>query len=78
MQVLSEAGANAQHRPLLRDLAVPGVLDTDSRQLDLVAGGLSLFGGRTIVGDATLRSPVSGRGVPHGQTATQGGSATTD
>ena len=31
VQVLSEAGANAQHRPLLRDLAVPGVLDTDSR-----------------------------------------------
>ena len=78
VQVLSEAGANAQHRPLLRDLAIPGVLDTDSRQLDLVASGLSLFGGKTIVGDATLRSPVSGRGVPHGQTATQGGAATTD
>ena len=78
VQVLSEAGANAQHRPLLRDLAIPGVLDTDSRQLDLVASGLFFFGGKRIVGDATLRSPVSSRGVPHGQTSTQGGAATTD
>ena len=69
VQVLSEAGANAQHRPLLRDLALPGVLDTDSRQLDILAGGLPLYGGRTIVGDATLRSPVSGRGEPHGRAA---------
>ena len=76
VQVLSEAGANAQHRPLLRDLAIPGVLDTDTRQLDILAGGLPLFGGKTIVGDATLRSPVSGTGVPHGGTRT--GAATTD
>ena len=70
VQVLSEAGASARHRPLLRDLAVPGVLDTDSRQLDVVAGGLAVHGGRTIVGDATLRSPLSGTSEPHGAAAT--------
>lgn len=73
VQVLSEAGAAAHHRPLLRDLAIPGVSDTDSRQLDILAGGLSLFGGRTIVGDATLRSPLSGAGIPHGAAATVDG-----
>ena len=76
VQVLAEAGANASHRPLLRDLAIPGVPDTDSRQLDILAGGLLLFGGKTIVGDATLRSPVSGSGLPHGGAAS--GAATTD
>ena len=73
MQVLQKAGANARHRPLLRDLAIPGILDTDTRQLDVVAGGLSLYGGRTIVGDATLRSPLSGTGTPHGVAATTDG-----
>ena len=74
VQVLSEAGANARHRPLLRDLAIPGVMDTDSRQLDIVAGGLPLFGGKTIVGDATLRSPLSGAGVAHSGAANVDGS----
>jgi len=48
-------------------------MDTDSRQLDIIAGGLSLYGGRTIVGDATLRSPLSGAGMPHGAAATVDG-----
>ena len=65
---------NARHRPLLRDLAVPGVLDTDSRQLDIVAGGLPLYGGRTIIGDATLRSPLSGPGRAHPGAASIDGS----
>ena len=38
-----------------------------------VAGSLSLYGGRTIVGDATLRSPLSGTGTPHGVAATTDG-----
>ena len=63
MQILNEAGANARHRPLLRDLAVPGVQDSDTRQLDIVAGGLPLYGGRMIVGDATLLSLLFGVGV---------------
>ena len=32
--------------------------------MNIVAGGLPLFGGRTIVGDATLRSPLTGAGAP--------------
>ena len=73
VQVLREAGAASSHRPLLRDLAVPDVADTDSRQLDIVAGGLSIYGGRTIVGDATLRSPISSRGDAQGVAATTDG-----
>ena len=63
VQVCLEAGAAASHRPLLRNLAVPGVPDTDNRQLHLVAGGLPLYGARTLVGDATLRSPVAADGT---------------
>ena len=73
MQVLREAGAAASHRPMLRDLAIPGVVDTDTRQLDILAGGLSIYGGRTIVGDATLRSPISGGGEAHAHAATTNG-----
>ena len=32
-----------------------------------------MYGGRTIVGDATLRSPLSGNGIPHGGAATTDG-----
>ena len=73
VQVCREAGAAAAHRPLLRDLAVPGILPSDTRQLDVVAGGLPLYGGRTIVGDATLRSPLSGAGCARFGAATQDG-----
>ena len=73
MQVLAEAKATAHHRPLFCDQAIPGVMDADSKQLDIIAGGLSLYGGRTIVGDATLRSPLSGAGIPHGAAATVDG-----
>ena len=45
-------------------MAVPGVPADDTRQLDLVAGGLPIFGALTLVGDATLRSPLSAAGEP--------------
>ena len=64
VQVCAEAGGAAHHRPMLRDLALPGVRDDDTRQLDIVAGALPIYGGRTIVGDATLRSPLTGSGIP--------------
>ena len=57
--MLTEAGARAKHRPLLRDLGIPGVPGSDSRQLDVVASGLPLFGGKSIVGDA-MRSAITG------------------
>ena len=62
VQVLREAGADARHGPFLRDLAIPNLPDTDSGQLDVIAGGLAIFGGKTIVADATLRSPYLGQG----------------
>jgi hypothetical protein len=62
VQVLKEAGARVRHQPLLRSLAVPGIAPHDGRQLDVVASGLPLFGGRALVGDATLRSPLAGDG----------------
>ena len=62
-QILREAGASAKHRPFLRDLSIPGVAAGDARRLDVVATGLPLYGGRTIVVDATLRSPLTGAGL---------------
>ena len=46
---------------------------TDSGKLDMVASGLSIYGGRTIVGDATLRSPLSGKGEVQGAADTTDG-----
>ena len=34
-----------------------------ARRLDVVASGLPFYGGRTIVVDATLRSPLTGAGM---------------
>ena len=64
MQVCAEAGGAAHHRPMLRDLALPDIRDDGTRQLDLVVGGLPIYGGKTVVGDATLRSPLSANGEP--------------
>ena len=64
-QILREAGAQVRprNRSFLRDLAIPGVRAEDARRLDVVAAGLPLYGGRTIVVDATLRSPLTGSGM---------------
>ena len=63
-QILREAGASSQFRPFLRDLSVvPGIGAADARKLDVVASGLPVYGGRTIVVDATLRSPLTGNGM---------------
>ena len=63
LQILREAGASIRHRPFLRDLAVPGVAAADARKLDVVASGLPLYGGRTIVVDVTLCSFLTGSGM---------------
>ena len=62
LQVCLEAGASARHRPLLRNLAIRNIPDDDLRQLDIVAGGLPIYGGHTVLIDITLRSPVAGDG----------------
>ena len=64
VQICSEAGGAVKHRPLLRSLAIPAVPPDDGRELDLVVGRLPVYGGKTIIGDVTLRSPLSGEGAP--------------
>ena len=64
VQICSEAGGCVKHRPKLNSLAIPGVSPDDGRELDVVVGRLPLYGGKTIIGDASLRSPLSAEGVP--------------
>ena len=74
VQVCSEAGGCVKHRPLLNTLAVPGVSPNDGRELDLVVGRLDIFGGKTVVGDVTLRSPLSMEGQPKNHAEREAGS----
>ena len=62
-QILREAGASTRDRPFLRDLAIPDVVAADARKFDVVAAGLPQYGGRTIVVDTILRSPLIGAGM---------------
>ena len=64
VQICSEAGGSVKHRPLLNTLAVPGVPPSDNRELDIVVERLPICGGKTVIGDVTLRSPLSAQGVP--------------
>jgi len=51
-------------QPLLRDMDVALQAADDGRRVDIVAYGLSLFGGVPICGDATLVSPLHSNGEP--------------
>ena len=62
VQIASEALATVKHRPKLRTLGIPGVGPDDRRELDVVIGRLAIYGGQTVLGDATLRSPLTGSG----------------
>ena len=64
VQICTEAGGSVKHRPKLNSLAFPGVAAEDGRELDIAVGRLPIFGGKTVLGDATLRSPLSAEGVP--------------
>ena len=64
VQICSEARGAVEHRPLLRSLAIPAVPPDDGREPNLVVGRLPIYGGKTIIGDVTLRSPLSGVGAP--------------
>ena len=52
---------------LLRDLNLQGISSRDSRQIEVVANGLPLWGGAQLAVDATLVSPIrrNGRPQPH-------------
>ena len=62
VQIASEAKATVKHRPKLNTLGVRNVLPSDQRELDLVVSRLPIYGGKTVLGDATLRSPLTGSG----------------
>ena len=64
VQICTEAGGSVKHRPLLNSLAIPRVSPDDGRELDLVVGRLVIFGGKTVIGDVSLRSPLSAEGEP--------------
>ena len=71
-RVFREAGANVndhRNKPLLRNLAIPGIASTDGRQLDILATGLSVYAPLPICADVTLRSPIDHAGAPHGRAA---------
>ena len=64
VQICTEAGGSVKHRPLLNSLAVPRVPPDDGRELDLVVGRLAIYGGKTVIRDVSLRSPLSAEGIP--------------
>ena len=61
--VLSEAGARVATDITVQD-HFPDTVHTDHRRLDLVAHGLATDGGLPVCADVTLRSPVTGVGMP--------------
>ena len=69
MGIGEEAGARCRWKPRANslNLGLPGtpLNPDDGRVLDFAAFGLSLYGGLTVVADATLVSPSSADGIPH-------------
>ena len=64
-----EAGATVRENVKLRDLNV-AVPAGDERELEVLATGLPCLAGAQLAVDVTLRSPVTGAGVPHARAAT--------
>ena len=62
-QICREAGARVSTNVMIRDLDIAGS-NTDARRLEVVAEGLSIFGGVQLALDATLVSTHHGDGRP--------------
>ena len=62
VQIAGEALATVKYQPKMNSFGIPGVAPTDQRKLDLVIARLPIFGGKTVIGDCTLRSPLTGAG----------------
>ena len=62
-QICREAGARVSTNVMIRDLDIAGS-NTDARRLEVVAEGLSIFGGVQLALDATLVSTHHGDGTP--------------
>ena len=61
-QICREAGARVSTNVMIRDLDIAGS-NTDARRLEVVAEGLSIFGGVQLTLDATLVSTHHGDGT---------------
>ena len=62
-QICRQAGARVSTNVMIRDLDIAGS-NTDARRLEVVAEGLSIFGGVQLALDATLVSTHHGDGTP--------------
>ena len=71
-RVLKEAGATTYFQKLLRETTLP-VDPTDARRIDILATGLPAYYGRPLFCDATVRSPLTAAGLPHGRAALDDG-----
>ena len=63
-QVFREAGARVADDQKLRDMAIPGILPSDRREIEIVAYDLPLFHGSPLCCDATIVSAIRADGHP--------------
>jgi len=76
-RVLKEAGASVNFQHLVQNTML--LCDPrDWRQVDVLATGSSLFRGRAVFCDATLRPPLKGNGAPQPHAARQDGATFRD
>ena len=64
-QVGVEAGVRGRHNVPIGELGIEGLDPADHRRLDTYFNGCEAFGALPIVGDATIRSPLTAVGTPH-------------
>ena len=64
VQIVKEAGGYAKHNVPIDRIQAQGIARGDQRRLDGVGWGLPIFEGLPIVMDATIRSPLTGAGLP--------------
>ena len=62
-QICREGGARVSTNVMLRDLDISPPQNSDGRSLEVVAEGLTSFGGCQLALDATLVSPLHGDGT---------------
>ena len=74
-RICREAGGRVRTNVLVRDLHLHAINNLDSRRLEVVVDGLSLFRGAQLAIDTTLVSPLSGNGTARPRCATVSGAA---
>ena len=68
-RISREGGARVSTNVMVRDLDLSQAPGVDGRRLEVVAEGLSLFGGAQLANDATLVSALHVMGLPGGEKA---------